>query len=336
MRDVAKLAGVSHQTVSRVLNDHANVRPETRDRVIEAMRHLDYQRNTAARALVTRRSQTLGLVTFDTTLDGPASMVYGIERAARDAGYFVSIVSVRTLDRGTMLDAIKRLREQSVEGIIAIVPEDTAVAALSKVPENLPVVGVGVGHSADVPMIGIDNTSGACLAVQHLLELGHRTVAHVAGPRSWPEAQEREAGWRSALGAAGLDAPPTLTGDWSAKSGYEHGLQIAKDPRITALFCANDQMALGAISAMYRVGRRIPADVSVVGFDDIPEAAYLHPPLTTVRQDFSAVGQQSLELLIQQINAGFRSPGRTLLAPQLVIRESATARLPPVAEATPR
>jgi DNA-binding LacI/PurR family transcriptional regulator len=325
MRDVAKLAGVSHQTVSRVLNEHANVRPETRDRVLEAMRDLDYQRNTAARTLVTRRSQTLGLITIDTTLVGPASLLFGIEQAARDAGYFVSIVSVRTMDRTTMLDAIKRLREQAVEGIIAIVPEETGVEALSKVPDNVPVVGVGVGYSPDVPMISVDNAAGAQLAVCHLLELGHPTVAHIAGPRRWPEAEERIAGWRAALREAGIDPPPARFGDWSARSGYTHGLEIAQDPRITAVFCANDQIALGAISALYRVGRRVPADVSIVGFDDIPEAAYLHPPLTTVRQDFSAVGRQSLNLLIDQISSGLRPVGRTLLPTELVIRDSCQA-----------
>ncbi|MBT8224165.1 MAG: LacI family DNA-binding transcriptional regulator [Dactylosporangium sp.] len=323
MRDVAKLAGVSHQTVSRVLNDHANVRPETRDRVLEAMRHLDYQRNTAARALVTRRSQTLGLVTFDTTLVGPASMVYGIEQAARDAGYFVSIVSVRTLEREAVLDAINRLREQAVEGIIAIAPQDSAVAALSKVPENLPVVGVGVGRSADVPMVGVDNTAGATMAVRHLLDLGHTAIAHVGGPPSWPEAQEREAGWRSALHAAGIDALPALPGDWSARSGFEAGEALAHDRHLTAIFCANDQMALGALSALYHARRRVPEDVSVVGFDDIPEAAFLYPPLTTVRQDFSAVGRQSFELLVQQLTARTRSAERLLLAPRLIRRESA-------------
>jgi DNA-binding LacI/PurR family transcriptional regulator len=322
MRDVAKLAGVSHQTVSRVLNNHANVRPETRDRVIEAMRRLDYQRNTAARTLVTRRSQTLGLVTFDTTLVGPASMVYGIEQAARDAGYFVSIVSVRTLERSVVLEAIKRLREQAVEGIIAIAPQDSAVAALSKVPDDIPVVGVGVGQSADVPMVGVDNTAGATMAVRHLLELGHRTVAHIAGPSTWPEAQEREMGWRGTLHDAGIDAPPALAGDWSARCGYEHGLRLATDRKVSAIFCANDQMALGALSAIYHVGHRVPQDMSVVGFDDIPEAAYLHPPLTTVRQDFAAVGRQSLELLIDQLTAGTRSPERLLLTPRLMVRAS--------------
>lgn len=327
MRDVAKLAGVSHQTVSRVLNDHANVRPETRDRVLDAMRHLDYQRNTAARALVTRRSQTLGLVTIDTTLVGPASMVYGIEQAARDADYFVSIVSVRTLDRTALLDAINRLREQAVEGIIALAPQDSMLSALTKVPENLPFVGVGVGQSADVPvpMVGVDNTAGATMAVEHLLGLGHRAIAHISGPANWPEARERECGWRAALRAAGAEPQPSLAGDWSARSGHQAGLVLARDPRITAIFCANDQTALGALSALYHVGRRVPQDVSLVGFDDIPEAAFLFPPLTTVRQDFAAVGRQSLELLIRQISAGRRLHGHTLLTPQLVARGSSAA-----------
>ncbi|MBN1172510.1 MAG: LacI family DNA-binding transcriptional regulator [Micromonosporaceae bacterium] len=325
MRDVAKLAGVSHQTVSRVLNEHANVRPETRDRVLDAMRHLDYQRNTAARALVTRKSQTLGLITFDTTLVGPASMVYGIERAARDAGYFVSIVSVRTLERGTVLDAIKRLREQAVEGIIAVAPEDTAVAALSRVPENLPIVGVGVGRSEDVCMVGVDNRTGARQAIDHLLSLGHRTIAHIGGPPTWPEAKEREAGWREALHAAGIIAPEPTAGDWSARSGYEAGLALARERSVTAVFCANDQTAIGLLSALYRAGLKVPQDVSVVGFDDIPEAPYLYPPLTTVRQDFSAVGRQSFELLLQQINTRTRSTERMALDPELILRESTCA-----------
>ena len=323
MKDVARLAGVSHQTVSRVLNDHPSVRTETRERVLRAMRDLDYRRNTAARALVTQRSQTLGLVSFDTTLAGPSFMVYAIEQAARDAGYFVSISSARSLVENSVWDAINRLREQAVEGIITIAPMDSARAALGRVPRDMPVVGVGVGDLPGVAMVGVDNAVGARLAVRHLLELGHATVHHIAGPVDWPESQQRIAGWRAELDRAGAPEPPVLTGDWGAQSGYEAVSVLAADPAVTALFCANDHMALGALRALGEARRAVPGEVSLVGFDDIPEAAYLYPRLTTVRQDFAEVGRRSLELLIEQITSGTRATSRVLFPPHLVVRDSA-------------
>jgi DNA-binding LacI/PurR family transcriptional regulator len=327
MMDVARLAGVSHQTVSRVLNDHAKVRPETRERVLEAMRELDYQPNSAARTLVTRRSHTLGIVTFDSTLFGPASMVYGIEQAARAAGYFVSIASVRSLSRGSVLEAVNRLREQAVEGIVAIVPKDSAVAALDSVPAGIALVGVGIGGAADVPMVGMDNTAGAAMATRHLLDLGHRTVHHISGPSGWPEARERRNGWRQTLAAAGVAQPEVLVGDWSARSGYQMGQRLAADPEVTAIFCGNDHMALGVLRALHDVGRRVPQDVSVVGFDDIPEAPFMIPPLTTVQQDFGEMGRRSMKLLVE-IATGERPHGLILLTPQFKIRDSACPPAP--------
>jgi DNA-binding LacI/PurR family transcriptional regulator len=321
MMDVARLAGVSHQTVSRVLNDHPSVRAQTRDRVLEAMRELDYRPNSAARALVTKRSQTLGLVSFDTTLIGPASMVYGIEGAARRAGYFVSIASVQSLDRASVVDAVSRLREQFVEGIIAIVPQESAVDALVEVPDDIPLVAVGLGESIDVPMVGLDNLAGARLAVRHLVEQGHTRIHHIGGPPDWPEAQARRVGWRQTLEAAGLDVPAPMPGDWSARSGYE---AVVGGLDGTAIFCANDHMALGAIRALTEAGCRVPEDVSVVGFDDIPEAPYLRPPLTTVSQDFPELGRRSLDLLMEQIDTGARSTAKLRLPPHLVVRVSTT------------
>jgi DNA-binding LacI/PurR family transcriptional regulator len=325
MMDVARLAGVSHQTVSRVLNDHPSVRAQTRDRVLEAMRELDYRPNSAARALVTKRSQTLGLVSFDTTLVGPASMVYGIEGAARRAGYFVSIASVQSLDRRSVLEAVSRLREQFVEGIIAIVPQDGAMAALAEVPADIPLVGVGLGEATDVPMVGLDNVAGARAAVQHLLDLGHKSVHHISGPADWPEAQERLAGWRGVLEGAGREIPDPLIGDWSARSGYEAGLRLVKNKKVSAIFCANDHMALGVIRALTEAGRRVPGDISIVGFDDIPEAPYLLPPLTTVSQDFPELGRRSLDLLMEQIDSGTRATAKLRLPPHLVARVSTAA-----------
>lgn len=325
MMDVARLAGVSHQTVSRVLNDHANVRPQTRERVLEAMRELDYQPNSAARTLVTRRSNTLGIVTVDSTLFGPASMVYGFEQAARAAGYFVSIASINSVTRKSVLDAVNRLREQAVEGIVAIVPRDSGMAALGAIAPGLPVIALGVGAGKEIPTVGVDNAAGAATVTQHLVDLGHATVHHIAGPPGWPEARERRIGWRRALQAAGADIPEVLVGDWSARSGYELGQHLAKDRRVTAIFCANDHMALGVLRALSEVGRRVPADVSVVGFDDIPEAPFMIPPLTTVRQDFAALGRRSMELL-SELAAGTAptTPIRIQITPELKARESST------------
>jgi DNA-binding LacI/PurR family transcriptional regulator len=321
MMDVARLAGVSHQTVSRVLNEHANVRPQTRERVLAAMRELDYQPNSAARSLVTRRSRTLGIVTIDSTLFGPASMVYGIEQAARAAGYFVSIASIRTLSRASVLEAVNRLREQAVEGIVAILPKDSAAAALASVPAGLALVGVGVGAAADVPMVGVDNEAGARLATRHLLDLGHATVHHISGPSGWPEARERCAGWRATLREAGVLAPKVLVGDWSARSGYRMGQRLAADRSVTAVFCGNDHMAMGVLRALAEVGRRVPEDVVVAGFDDIPEAPFMIPPLTTVRQDFAEVGRRSMARLVELTN-GHRTAERLRLAPTLIVRQS--------------
>jgi DNA-binding LacI/PurR family transcriptional regulator len=322
MRDVALLAGVSHQTVSRVINGHASVRPETRSRVLEAMEALNYRRNLAARTLVTRRSHTLGLIAFETTLFGPASMLYGIEQAARAQGYFVSVASVRTLERKVVLDAIDRLRDQSVDGIVAIAPKNTVTQALGQVPAGLAVVSVGGADDDSVPTVRIDNTAGAAVATRHLLELGHATVHHISGPRDWPEARERTEGWRDTLYAAGAVVPAVRHGDWSARSGYSAALTLAADPEVTAVFCSNDQMALGALRALQEAGRAVPDDVSVVGFDDVPESAYFLPPLTTVRQDFFQLGRRGIDVLVAQITAGARADQQIVLSPELVTRAS--------------
>lgn len=325
MMDVARLAGVSHQTVSRVLNDHPSVRRETRERVLQAMRQLDYRRNTAARTLVTRRSRTLGLVSFDTTLIGPSSMVYAIERAAREAGYFVSIASARSLREHSVSEAVNRLREQAVEGILAIAPMETATAALLRIPVDIPLVGIGVAEPAGIPMVGVDNMAGAILATRHLLDLGHRTVHHISGPPGWPEADERVVGWRRALAERDAPESPVRVGDWSSRSGYDVARSLAADPAVTAVFCANDQMALGALRAFSEVGRWAPRDLSVIGYDDIPEAAYFQPPLTTVQQDFAKLGRCSIELLIEQIDTGQRIQRHLRFPPGLVVRDSTAA-----------
>jgi DNA-binding LacI/PurR family transcriptional regulator len=325
MADVARLAGVSLQTVSRVLNDSPHVRVDTRDRVLDAMRKLDYTPNSVARALVTGRSRTLGVVSFDTTLYGPASTLLGIERAAHAAGYFVSIVSLEALDRESVTSAIARLRNQGVDGIVVIAPKESAAHTILQLPAEVPIVAAEAGPGGNVPLVEIDQVEGARLATRHLLELGHRTVCHVSGPRDWLEAQDRERGWRSTLEAAGAAAPSVLAGDWSPASGYELGRRLAADDDVTAVFVANDQMALGVLRALHEAGRSVPGDISVVGFDDIPEAAYFMPPLTTVKQDFNEMGKRSLHLLLERIERGEAAPARETVAARLIVRASTAA-----------
>jgi len=327
MADVARLAGVSHQTVSRVLNSHPNVRPQTRDSVLAAIAELGYRPNAAARTLVTRRTRTLGVVSFDTTRYGPAAMLCGIERAAAHS-YFVSVASLPALDRRSVLGAVDRFLDQGVEGIIVIAPTTGAVAACSRVRAHVPLVALGCGTSAPLTSAAVDNAAGAALATRYLLGLGHRTVHHVAGPRSWLDAQERISGWREALAQAGAPEPDLLPGDWGCPSGYRLGHRIATSPEITAVFCGNDHMALGVLRALAEHGRRVPGDISVVGFDDIPESAYFLPPLTTVRQDFGELGRRALATLVGMID-GRRAPADCLrISPRLVARGSVSAPRP--------
>ncbi len=330
MGDVARLAGVSHQTVSRVINDSSSVSPATRSRVLAAMRQLDYRPNPAAKSLVTGRSQTLGVVSFDTTLFGPASTLSGIEQAARAVRYAVSVATLKSIDRASALDAIERLRDQSVAGIVVVAPTVATFDALSAVPPHTPLVAVEGDPHLDFPVVAVDQALGARMLTQHLLRQGHHTVWQVRGPETWLEAEGRVQGWREALDAAGIAPPePLLTGDWSPASGYRAGLALAQRRDVTAVFVANDQMAVGLLRAMHEQGRRVPEDVSVVGFDDIPEAAYLTPPLTTVHQPFDQVGRRSLQLLMEQIDAGERIQRRDIISPRLVLRRSTAAAADP-------
>jgi len=325
MADVAKLAGVSHQTVSRVLNENPNVRAQTREDVLAAIRALRYRPNAAARSLVTKRTNVLGVISFDTTLYGPASMLYGIEQAARP-DYFVSVASLPALDRRSVLDAVDRFVGQAVEGIIVIAPQTSAVTALSDVPAEVPLVAVGCGTRTPLAAVAIDNAAGALAATRYLLDLGHETVDHIAGPATWLDAQERADGWSHALASAGAPQREPLRGNWSARSGYELGIQLARRPEVTAVFCANDQMALGLLRALSERAIRVPQDVSVVGFDDIPESAFFLPPLTTVRQDFGELGRRALRLLVDRIDSD-RVPDPGLpVAAELIVRASATRR----------
>jgi DNA-binding LacI/PurR family transcriptional regulator len=328
MTDVAKLAGVSHQTVSRVLNDHPNVREQTRIRVRAAITELRYRPNRAARVLATGTSQVIGFVSRSSTLYGPAATLTALAEAALQHGFTVSVESVRTLDRRPVADAIGRLLDQRVAGLVVIAPVESANDALDDLPDDIPLVSVDGDPRRPTELVTVDQEAGAYAATRHLLDAGHRTVWHVSGPNDWFDSQGRIAGWQRALTEAGAEIPPLMLADWSAASGYRTGQILGRMHDVTAVFAANDHLALGILRALHEGGRRVPEDISVVGFDDVPEAAYFIPPLTTIRPDFDAVATASLDLLLAQIRSGHRLGDRRMLTPTLVSRGSVAPRRP--------
>jgi DNA-binding LacI/PurR family transcriptional regulator len=323
MSDVALVAGVSHQTVSRVLNDHPSVRQETRQRVLDAIAATGYRRNTAARALVTRRTGTIGVVTSGSALFGPTSTLIAIENAARDAGRFVSVATVAQWGAEAMRRALEHFLDQGVDGVVVVAGHDDAVDAVRRFPSPVPVVMVGPSPlpEAGPRTVAVDQYAGARAAVRHLLDLGHGHVTHVAGPAHWLDARRRVSGWRDELRAAGVDPGPVVAADWSADSGYAAGRRLVAGGSLpTAVFAANDQLALGLLHAFAEAHVRVPDVVSVVGFDDVDGAAHFVPPLTTVRQDFRELGESCLRMLLDLIDGG--DPHADTVRPRLVVRES--------------
>jgi DNA-binding LacI/PurR family transcriptional regulator len=328
--DVASEAGVSHQTVSRVVNGDTNVRPATRARVDAAIAKLNYRPSAAARALASRKTRALGLISAGGPLFGPSSIMQGFEGAARQAGYQVSIATLpesnREILRTDMRRAIDALLGQNVEAIVLIAPDSAAIEAVQTVDISVPLVTADSGEHDGLVAVSLDQFAGAVLATEHLVSLGHTSIAHVGGPVDWTDARERERGWRSVLEREGLPVVEPVRGDWRPDSGYRVGLDLAAGDDVTAVFCANDQMALGLLHAFSERGIAVPDRMSVVGFDDIPEAAHFIPPLTTVRQDFAALGRQIMATLEGLLGAPDREPAGALLAPTLVVRDSTRAR----------
>jgi len=323
MTDVAALAGVSHQTVSRVLNNHPNVSERTRLRVRAAIDELGYRPNRAAKALVTGRSQIIGVVAQSSTLFGPASLLAAFNVAAAQAGFAVSVASIRELDRGSFRDAVERHLDTRVAGIVVIAPVETASAAIEAVADDVPLVMVDGDPALPRPLVTVDQEEGARLATRHLLDHGHATVWHVSGPGEWFDSRGRARGWRRTLEAAGAEVPPLLPAlDWSAASGYQAGLVLSRMPEVTAVFAANDHLAVGVLRALHERGRRVPDEVSLVGFDDVPESGYFIPPLTTIRPDFDAVARTSLQLVLDRMRQGTLAPQHVSIPPVLVTRDS--------------
>ena len=325
MMDVARLAGVSHQTVSRVLNEHKNVSEQTRLKVRAAIAELGYRPDRAARALVTGTSQVIGVVAQNSTLFGPASTLTAFEEAAQAVGFAVNVSSVRSLDQHSLTEAVERHLDQRVAGLVVIAPVASAGPALEQLPADVPLVTIDGDPERSSTLVTVDQEAGARLATERLLAAGHRTVWHISGPSDWFDAAGRVRGWERTLTDAGLEIPPLLTGDWSAGSGYRNGQLLARLPDVTAVFTANDHIALGLLRALNEHGRRVPDDVSIIGFDDVPEAAYFTPPLTTVRPDFAAVATASLELLMEQVSGAAEVGKRRTVLPELIERESVAA-----------
>ncbi|QYX76890.1 LacI family DNA-binding transcriptional regulator [Streptomyces akebiae] len=329
MDDVARLAGVSKQTVSRVLNNHPAVRAETREAVLEVMRTLGYRPSRSARSLASGRTRMLGVISFDAARYGPASTLTAINTAAQAAGYLVSSIALDTADRETVVQAVDRLSAEGADGIIAIAPQRPVATALAQARPDTPLVMLDNGLGDGTPVVSSDFTGGARLATRHLLDLGHPTVWHIAGPTGWTSADRRAASWRATLRDAGAHVHEPLAGDWSADSGYALGRRLAARPDVTAVFVSNDQMALGLLRALHEAGRRVPDDVSVVGYDDIPEAAHLLPPLTTIRTDFPEIGRRALRLLLTQLDdpedAGEGLEREPVIPVELIVRDSTGA-----------
>jgi len=322
MQDVAAVAGVSHQTVSRVLNDHPNVSRQTRVRVAAAIAELGYRPNRAARALATGHVQMLGAVTHITTLHGPASLLAAFELAAAEEGLGVAVTSVADVGQDTIARAVSHHVDNGVAGILVIAPVATARLAVDGVPADVPLVSIDDGPALRFDVATADHVEGARLATQHLLDAGHSSVWHVSGPDGWFDSAGRLQGWRQTLEAAGIQAPPVVEADWSAASGYRAGQILAQIPDVTAIFAASDHIALGVLRALNESGRTVPRDVSLVGFDDVAEAAYFSPPLTTVRPDLGCIAQQALGLLRARLEGPGLPPQRVVITPRLIQRAS--------------
>jgi DNA-binding LacI/PurR family transcriptional regulator len=318
MADVAALAGVSGQTVSRVVNASPRVDPATRHRVEQAMERLGYRPHPAARALRTGRTQTIGLVASTLASVGNSRMLQAVADAASTRSYAVVVVTLG--ERRELSTAFDRLRDQGVDGAI-VLNEASRLARETTPPDDFALVVIDSPPDARFDVIDIDHAGGARAATEHLLSLGHRTVAHVAGPEGSFAAAERERGWREALAAVAAPTAPIVRGDWTSASGHAAGVALARDLDTTAVFAANDQMALGLVRAMTEAGRDVPADVSVVGFDDLPDAADYRPPLTTVRQDFDTLGERAVATVVQAID-GVAAHSFERLPARLVERES--------------
>jgi len=319
--DVAQAAGVSHQTVSRFLKGYPGIRPETRGKVERALGELDYRPNLTARSLKSGRSHRIGALTHELSNVGPSRVAEGASAAARESGYVLDLVSLDARSAGEIEQSLDLITQHELAGILALSSTDEMTRAFETTEFRVPVfIDVEVDDAVSSHRSGLTSV-GIPAVIDHLAGLGHRSFLHIAGPTMWRAARNRILAFHRELEARGLHSAGVLPGDWSARSGYEAIAGLPRLPDATAIVAANDQTALGAMLALKERGVRIPDDVSVVGIDDIPEAAYFDPPLTTVHIDFEMQGRASVHKLIAQIE---RTEPRqvTVPPPRLVVRRS--------------
>jgi DNA-binding LacI/PurR family transcriptional regulator len=319
--DVARLAGVSHQTVSRVVNGLPNVRPATRERVEHAIAQLRYSPSPAARSLVSRRSRTIGLIAPAVSDHGPTRIGMNVSIAAHAARYSVDTVTTVDDDPGSVQAAIEGLLRQRVDAIVLIVMDIGVLEMVRTLDLSIPVVAAASSARRSPLLMQIDQYRGARAAVRHLAELGHTRIAHIAGPARAADAIERVRGWRDELAERRLPVLDLTYGDWTAAGGYRIGREMDLEPGM-AIFASNDLTALGLMSALRERSLSVPDDISLVGFDDIPEAAFLYPPLTTVRQDFAALGALMVQKVLVALEEGEDETTDTPLPAHLIVRDS--------------
>jgi DNA-binding LacI/PurR family transcriptional regulator len=297
IRQVAVIAGVSHMTVSRVLNDHPNIKPDTRRRVLEVIEELNYRPNLVARALATQRSRRIGVIVESPGAFGPTGTLNAIELAARGADYSVAQIALHEGDGLSPQEAIETLMTQGVDALCVIAPRSSSVAALRRVVIDVPMLVVKADADPTFLTVSIDQHAGTTLLVDHLVTLGHRDILHISGPLDWLDARARERAFHSRAKLLGVRERPIVVGDWTADFAYDFAMGLNRLPDYTAVFAANDDMAIGLIHGLHDKGFSVPNDLSVVGFDDIPLARHVLPPLTTIRQDFHALGVAVVEML---------------------------------------
>lgn len=326
IRDVAALAGVSYQTVSRVLNDSGSIKDSTKERVLAAIKELGFRPNQAARALVTARSRTIGVLTADAkAYYGPTTAINSIEEYARDAGYRLSVTNINSSDSSSIKSGLDYLLSQAVEALVIIAPQVRVFDVIRELSITVPFVTLESTGRDPARSLSVDQIAGARLATRHLIDLGHEEIMHISGPQDWIEAEARMQGFLDEINESDLRVRAPILGDWSAHFGYYAGLELLKYPDFTAVFAANDQMALGFMHACRELGLDIPGDISIVGFDDIPEAAHFAPPLTTVRQNFAEVGRRAISLLLAELH-GVVDVDHTPVRAELIVRETTARR----------
>ena len=332
IKDVAQAAGVSTQTVSRVMNKFSYVSGETRQRVETVVEQLGYRPSTLARSLSQQRSYTLGVVTFGLKYIGPSRTLNGVADKADELGYMLLMKELDNFNTNRIDDVIDSLLARQVDGIVWVAPEigDNHAWVEERMQEiPVPVLFLAMQPRNGIHSVATDNFQGAVMAIQHLLDCGRKKIGHISGPLSWWEADERKRGWRETLDSAGFDTSEKCCaeGNWSSASGEQAFIQLLGSfPEMDAVFVANDQMALSVLRETLRRGINVPEQLAVIGFDNIPESAYFYPSLTTISQDLQLLGEQAVQSIVEMIQA--RQENKSVveqsrfIQPNLIVRES--------------